>query len=385
MRLFHLICAAVSICVLLGMGACQKKTVEDQAPSDAQASVQEPEKDAYAEDLERVTRIVAFHDDMVRIVKENASDCDALAQKWSQLVDERRDALHEDTSKSDLMVLPEDELKPEVEAMMARLRKRAEYVTSDEVLALCKTHDGVNEARRKLFDAILDMDNVVIERRKQIALDKVMRFFEDFGVIAMDSKEDCELMSSKLGEYLDKNLEDLKQNIAKSPSFSEAPYDKVFENVLNNVMGSNSVFGGCMKRSDAAQMVYDRFMAAFKDGDALPGQEKRDIRDGIVFISGFFSAMEKVVLNNVDCAALGDELNAFLKGYQEEDIKAAFRKFGKLDKNGLSKELNDMLESSVFLAHEDAKASKRVKLCSQTNPAVPQFMMKLLGILQSVN
>lgn len=389
-RVFSVVLSGLCVSLLLSMGGCKKEAETPAVPAEAQIPEVEqakaPEKDALAEDLERVTRIVGFHDEMVKIVKENAADCDALAQKWGDLVANRKAEMLEDTRKSDLMIKPENELPADIEAMMVRLRKRAEYVTSDEVIGLCSGHEGVTAARGKLFDTILEMDNIVIERRKLLAFDKVMKFFEEFASIASDNVNDCEQMAAALDSYIDKNLEELKTNISKSPSFSEAPYDKVFEGVFTNVMGSNSTFDGCVKKSKAAEKVYKRFISAFiEEQGALPGQENRDIRDGIVFISGFFSAMENVVLNNVDCATLGDELNAFLKGYQEEDIKAAFRKFGKLDKNGLSKELNDMLESSMFLVREDATASKRVMLCSQTNPAVPQFMTKLLNILQSVN
>ena len=377
--------AGVCVCVCCALGGCKKEPQVAQQPDKPEVVAEAPEKDAYAEDLERVARIVAFHDEMVKIVKENATDCDALAQKWADLVEKTHDSYIEDARKSDLMIMPENELAPEVEAQMIRLRKRADYVTSDEVMALCSDHEGVAKARGKLFDMILEMDNIVIERRKLLAFDKVLKFFENFAEVASANESDCDQMAVALDEYIDKNIEDLKMNIAKSPSFSEAPYDKVFEGVFTNVMGSNSTFGKCVAKSDAAEKVSKRFLSAFlEDQGMLPGQEKQVARERIEYLITFFGGMEKVIVNNAECQSLGKELKTFINQY-EAGLKSAFATLAMIDqKSGLPNDLGERLEANMFMAHEDSEAFKRLQLCSALNPAVTEEITRLLAILDDV-
>lgn len=382
MRRLYVVFAGVCMCMMLGMMGCKKQAEAPEvsaAPEtpDAQAL----EKSAYDADRARVSRIVDFHDEMVKIVKENASDCDALATKWSALVSSRHDELIKDTQESELMIVPENELEPEVEAQMVRLRKRAEYVTSDEVIGLCDDHEGVKNARGKLFDAILEMDNIVIERRKQVAFELVLQFFESFGRIAVANKSDCDQMASALDAYIDKNIETLKLNVAKSPSFSESPYDQIFENVLNSVMGSNSVFYECVQRSEKAVQTNQKFLSSFQDSQALSGkkQAENEKLKEISLIIDLFEGMEKYLLEPGTCQALGVKLQAYLKTYDDDLLRSAFSTLAQMEV--VPPEVGARLERAMFMANEKSEAFKRLQLCATSDASVAGAVGHLLELL----
>lgn len=379
-RLFYVVFAGV--CVCFGMMGCKKQAeVPEVSAAPEIPDAQALEKSAYDADRARVSRIVDFHDEMVKIVKENAADCDALAEKWSALVASRHDELIKDTQESELMIVPENELEPEVEAQMVRLRKRAEYVTSDEVIGLCGDHEGVKNARGKLFDAILEMDNIVIERRKQVAFDLVVQFFESFGRIAEAHEGECDQMASALDEYIDKNIEMLKLNVAKSPSFSESPYDHIFGNVLNSVMGSNSVFYECVQRSEKAAQTHQKFLSSFKDAQALSGKDKleKEKLKEISLIIDLFEGMEKYLLEPCTCQELGGKLQAYLKTYEDDALRSAFSTLAQMDV--VPPEIGARLERAMFMANEASEAFKRLQLCASFDASVAGVVGHLLELL----